>query len=100
MSSGLYFRSDLEILLYGFLSEHWDEISADEWVLHAYIIDLVKQYRSIRKSIFSHSSDHIGESILNINIDYLWLDNLWYKISFSVRLNQYDAYKYEPREGF
>jgi hypothetical protein len=101
MNSGLFFRSDLEILLYGFLSENWNEINDDEWILHAYVIDLVKKYLSIKKSIFHHSSEYMdGRKILNIDIDYLWLDNLWYKISFSVRLNQYDAYKYDPREGF
>lgn len=99
--TGLYFRAYLEVCLFKWISKHWDEINADEWVLHSHIIDLAKQHQTIKKSIFPHQSQHVdNRQILSINIDYLWVDGLWYKISFPVRLNKYDAYSYDPREGF
>tara|TARA_Y100000034_G_scaffold102107_1_gene126811 strand:+ start:113 stop:415 length:303 start_codon:yes stop_codon:yes gene_type:complete len=99
--NGIEFRSCWELHLFKWISEHWDEIALDEWVLHDHILELIRlNTPPIQRSIFHHKSEYEGnQKILKVAVDFLYKDE-WYNSSFPVRADINNAYRYNPREGF
>ena len=102
--NGIEFRSNWDIHLFEWISEHWDEINEDEWLLHNHILELIRlNVPPIQKSIFKHKINYRDNyKIVSITWDFLYEDNVWYKswIDIPYQLDTNNAYKYDPREGF